>query len=104
MGKDGGRIWLSTSWANVTGLSLTLPPNTTWFLQAQLTGQIVSSASGAGDYLSARYFDGSTVYGTPANFATTACFLRFLLARADDAPTARRVAFTVAVLPCCQLC
>lgn len=63
---------LTTSWAN-SGMSLTLPANSTWLLQAQLTGSITSSSTGAGDSVSCRFYDGSSLAGQPVEFCNAIC-------------------------------
>lgn len=63
---------LTASWSNV-GQPVTLPAGTTWLLQAQLTATLTASVSGAFDYVSARYYDGTTVYGIPADFCWAPC-------------------------------
>lgn len=67
-----GSATLGTSWGN-TGLSVTLPANTTWLAFAQLSATISSSASGAGDYLSFRFYDGTIEYGAHADFCYAVC-------------------------------
>lgn len=63
---------MGTSWAN-TGLSISIPAGQTWVLQCQLTAQITSSASGAGDSLSFRLYDGSAVVGKPVECCNAVC-------------------------------
>ena len=76
-------VGLNDVMTNINDLVLKLPVNTTWLLQAQLTASITSSATGAGDYLGARYYDGTVVYGIAAAFAATVCDYQTV---ADTAP------------------
>lgn len=70
----GSAASLTSSWSN-TGLSVTLPANTTWKLEAQLNATISSSASGAGDTLSFRYYDTTNLvqYGQESTICDAPC-------------------------------
>lgn len=63
---------LTTTFANF-GLEVSLPPNSTWLLTAQLTASITSSATGAGDSISFRYSDGTNVYGVAVECCYAVC-------------------------------
>lgn len=65
---------ITTTWANVGSFGLTLPANSTWLVTAQLTAELVaSSGASAGDTVSFRFFDGTTIHGSPVQGCAITC-------------------------------
>lgn len=67
-------VSITSSWANVTGFSVTLPAYSVWQLTAQITGDIASSASSTGsDFLSFRFYDGTSQWGVTGDCCYANC-------------------------------